>query len=71
MMSAQEFLKNIRYKLCLTQSQFGELVGMGKATISLYETGDRKPRMGNIKKIVDTLKKNGIEIEYSDLQDKK
>lgn len=71
MMSAKECIKNARYKLCMTQREFAEFLGVNKASISLYETGDRSPSFPTIRQIVDKLKKHGITIEYSDLTDEK
>lgn len=68
-MSIKECIKNARYKLCLSQRDFANLVGISKTSISLYETGTRKPGFPAIKKIVDKLKENNINVEYSDFRE--
>ena len=70
-MSAKECIKNARYKLCKSQKEFAELIGLSKASVSLWETGARRPGFPNIKKIVDKLKEIGIHYEYSDFMDGK
>lgn len=69
-MLVKECIKNVRYKLCLTQRDFAKLVGVDKASISLYETGERVPSLTSIRKIVDKLKEKNINLEYSDLMEK-
>lgn len=71
MMTVSECLKNVRYKLCLTQREFADLLGLNKASISLYETGDRKPSFHTIRQIVERLKEKDINLDYSDLRDDK
>lgn len=71
-MTAKECLKNIRYKLGLTQQEFAdEVLFISKGSYGLYEAGHRRPSMKSIRHIVGKLKEKGIQIEYSDLQDKK
>ena len=68
-MSVRECIKNARYKLGLNQREFADLVKISKASISLYETGERRPSFPAIRKMVDTLRKHNIEIEYCDLKE--
>lgn len=67
--SVKDCLKKIRYQLGLNQREFAHFLDISKASVSLYETGDRKPAFPIIRKIVDKLKANNIKIEYSDLKD--
>jgi transcriptional regulator with XRE-family HTH domain len=62
-------LKRIRYKLCMNQKKFAELIGVHQGAISLYELGKRKPGFSTIKIMVEKLKNKGIKISYSDLKD--
>ena len=71
LMSVKECLKNARYKLGLSQREFAELMGVNKASISLYETGERQPSFPTIRKIVEKLKSHDIQLNYSDLRDDK
>ena len=42
-MNISERIKEIRKKLGLKQSEFGEAIGVKEATITSWETGTRKP----------------------------
>ncbi len=68
-MSAKECLKKARYELGMTQDEFAKLLGINKASISLYENGQRTPSFPRIRNIVTILKDKNIELKYSDLKD--
>ena len=40
----------------LTQDEFGEKIGVSPATVSLYESGERKPRLEALEKIAKVIK---------------
>ena len=67
MSKGQQILKETRYKLCLSQREFAQMLGISHTTYSYYETGKRHPHFTIIRKIVDKLKEKGISMEYSDL----
>ena len=71
MMAVNECLKNVRYQLGLSQREFADLLGVNKASISLYEIGVRQPSFPTIRKIVNELKKHNIQLKYSDLRNDK
>ena len=68
-MSAKDSIKNVRYKLCMSQKEFGNLVGLTATSICLYERGEANPGMRSIRNIVEKLKTQGIEMKYSDFMD--
>jgi transcriptional regulator with XRE-family HTH domain len=53
--SIGELIKEKRKQLKMTQEGLANEIGVTPATISLYESGERKPDIGNIKKIASTL----------------
>jgi|APCry1669193181_1035450.scaffolds.fasta_scaffold427754_1 predicted transcriptional regulator len=61
-------LKKIRYKLCMNQREFAQFLGVSATAIYQYETGKRQPSFPMIRRFVALLKKNDIQIEYSDLR---
>jgi transcriptional regulator with XRE-family HTH domain len=52
-MPVSENIKAIRNAAGLTQEDFGEIFGVGKAVVSLWENGKREPAMGIIEKIAN------------------
>ena len=53
-------LKSFRKKAGLTQSQFGDLIGLTQAAIGHYETGRRTPSLSDCRKIVSALNDHGV-----------
>ena len=68
-MAAKDCLKNARVTLGLSQPEFAKLIGTTTTSVCLWETGQNIPQFKSIRKIVDVLKKEGIQIEYTDLRD--
>lgn len=54
-------LKNARIKQNMTQEQLGKLVGVSKATISLYESEKRNPKLETILEFMYVL---GVSADY-------
>lgn len=50
-----QFIKEKRELLGITQSALGEKIGLSPATISLYESGDRKPEVEVLRKLATAL----------------
>ena len=50
-----QFIKEKRELLGITQSVLGEKIGLSPATISLYESGDRKPEVEVLRKLAIAL----------------
>ena len=48
-------IKALRKSLGLNQSEFGQMVGLKKQSISRYERGDREPNLATIEKIAKAL----------------
>lgn len=65
-MQVRELLRNIRLNLCLTQREFANLLGVCQATLCFYEKGLREPSLKTIRKIVDILKQQNINLSYAD-----
>lgn len=56
-----ELLKNERLKANLKQSELGARVGVGVATISLYEKGEREPKIDTLMALADVF---NVSIDY-------
>lgn len=56
-----ERLREIRIKRGFTQEQLGEIIGVTKGTISLYESGQRTPKTENIVELIYAL---GVSADY-------
>ena len=54
-MTAGEKIRKRRIQLGLTQKQVAEKIGVRYQTLQFWETGKRKPKIENIKKIADAL----------------
>ena len=52
-------LKNLRIRSSYTQQELGKILGVGKSTISMYETGARVPDYEMLKKMADVF---GVDI---------
>mgnify|MGYP001036179398 CR=1 FL=1 len=48
-----EMLKELRKRNGLTQAQLGERVGFSRATISMYEIGERNPDLESLEILAD------------------
>ncbi len=48
-------LKELRLRANLTQAEVAKKLNVSEATISLYETGARKPPVGKVKEIAAVL----------------
>ena len=46
-------LKNLRIRSSYTQQELGKILGVGKSTISMYETGARVPDYEMLKKTLN------------------
>ncbi len=61
-----EFIKSKREENNLSQDTLAEKLGVSKATISLYESGDRKPslkRLSELAKILETPLSNFLALD--------
>lgn len=61
-----EFIKSKREENNLSQDTLAEKLGVSKATISLYESGDRKPslkRLSELAKIFETPLSNFLALD--------
>lgn len=59
----------IRVLLGLSQSGLADRLCVGPAAVSNWERGQRKPRLGHIRDLVNLAKNNGIEIAMGDFVD--
>lgn len=61
-MGVRENIIKLRELTELTQEQLGEIAGVSRSAVSLWEIGDSKPRMGAVQSIADHfgLKKANI-----------
>lgn len=50
-----KFIKSKREDLGITQEELSNRIGVSSATISLYESGDRKPEIDVLRKLSEVL----------------
>jgi transcriptional regulator with XRE-family HTH domain len=48
-------LRQLREQAVLTQAEIAEKIGVSVTTISHWETGSKRPRAGNIRKLAEVL----------------
>lgn len=65
-------IRRIRKNAFMTQKQFAEKIGVHHTTIYYYESGQRNPSLGIVKKMIDFAKENvGMELKLEDFLDDK
>lgn len=69
-MTTAECIKNIRFTLGLSQTEFAARINKDKTSISLYESGKRKPGFLTIRKILELANSEGMNIKFTDLRNK-
>ncbi len=62
-MTYPEAIKKLRSKLILTQTEFGELLGVSFATVNRWEGGKFKPTIKLKRKLAPYFDKYGIEVD--------
>ena len=62
-MTYSEAIKKLRSKLILTQTEFGELLGVSFATVNRWEGGKFKPTIKLKRKLAPYFDKYGIEVD--------
>mgnify|MGYP002515717706 FL=1 len=62
-MTYPEAIKKLRSKLILTQTEFGELLGVSFATVNRWEGGKFKPTIKLKRKLAPYFEKYGIEVD--------
>lgn len=67
MPSMNNGVKKIRLKLGLSQSAFGRAIGKKPSTVSMYETGERKPDSYTAYAIIDLAKQGGFKASLEDI----
>lgn len=65
-MSIEKSIKNLRWELFMTQSEFADAIGVEKNTVCFYENGRRKPKLKTIKKMKQLADENNIKINIVD-----
>lgn len=61
-MNYAELTKKLRSKLILTQSEFGELLGVSFTTVCRWETGKYEPTMKQKRRLVELCKEYDVEL---------
>lgn len=61
MSTFQQRLKDLRTGSGLTQEELGKKVGVGKMTVSQYETGSRRPDIETLEALADAL---NVSVDY-------
>ena len=59
-------IKRLRIARCMTQEQLAELVGVTRPTITQWEIGWSKPRMGKLEALADALGVEPMDLLSSD-----
>jgi DNA-binding XRE family transcriptional regulator len=67
-MLLKELLKQLRERLLLTQAEMASKLKISRASVCHIEQGGKKVNFKIVRKIVDEAKKNGIEVEYKDIE---
>ena len=62
-MTYSEAIKKLRNKLLLTQTEFGEVLGVSFATVNRWESGKFKPTIKLKRKLAPYFEKYGIEVD--------
>ena len=62
-MNYAELTKKLRNKLILTQTEFGELLGVSFTTVCRWEMGKNEPTTKQKRRIVELCKENNIQLE--------
>lgn len=62
-MKYNEAVKKLRLKMCLTQTEFGELFGVTFGTVNRWEAGTFEPTMKIKRKLKAYLEKYNINLE--------
>lgn len=61
-MTTGEKIRKRRIRLGLTQKQVADKIGVRYQTLQFWETGKRKPKINNLKKIADALEMDLMEL---------
>lgn len=62
-MNYKKIVREIRYKLIITQEELAVLLGVSYASINRWETGKHEPTTKIKRKIVELCKVNNIDLE--------
>lgn len=62
-MTYAEAIKKLRQKMCLTQTEFGELFIVNFGTVNRWENGKHDPTMKIRRKMIPYFEKYKIEVE--------
>ncbi len=63
LMNYAEAIKKLRIKMLLTQTEFGELLGVKFGTVNRWEAGKFEPTMKLKRKLAPYFRKYNIEVE--------
>ncbi len=61
-MDYSKFVKTLREKLILTQSELAEMIGVSFTTVNRWENGKHEPTIKIRRKIVEICKANNIDM---------
>lgn len=62
-MNYKKIVREIRYKLIITQEELAVLLGVSYASINRWETGKHEPTTKIKRKIIEFCKANNIDLE--------
>ncbi len=60
-------IREIRLKLGMSQGAFARAIGKKPSTISMYETGERRPVLYTAYAIIDLAKNAGLKASLEDI----
>lgn len=63
MIDYQKAVKDLRYKLIMTQAEFAKMLGVSFTSINRWENGLNRPTTKARKQIVQLCKENNIELK--------
>jgi len=64
-MKYYEAIKLLRLKMCLTQTEFGQLFNVTFGTVNRWESGKFNPKMKIKRLLIPYFEKYGIEVEVT------
>lgn len=67
----KDLIKNIRMHCLVSQTELGKWLKTDQTSISYYELGKRQPNLRTLKKTIDIANEKGMNIKYTDIEEKK
>jgi predicted transcriptional regulator len=66
----KDLIKNIRMNCLISQTELARWLKTDQTSISYYEMGKRQPSLKTLKRTIDIANEKGMDIKYTDIEDK-